>query len=163
MKRIITLLLALALSIISVLLMSSDSPVEAQQGQTMKGTFRTGVIALTANENLSLTVAAGDTNGDGRIDGTDAIAVRFRRTQYIKTNCADGVCRYVVESVTVSDPVIVMPNEAVRSELMGNQIGTDRTGTIEALTSSKNAQATVHLYDALTGQTKSVLVALFVP
>lgn len=161
MKRRIILSITLTLSIISVLLMNSDSSVEAQiQTRYSAGT---GVIALTPDENLSLTVAVGDINGDGSISGNDAIVVRFRRTRYMKTGCESGVCRYVIESQTTTAPITLMPDEVGNLELMGNQIGTDRAGSIEVLTNSKNARATVQLSDALTGQTKSVLVALLLP
>jgi hypothetical protein len=153
MKRRIILPVALTLSIISVLLMNSDSLVEAQS-QT-RYSAGTGVITLTSDENLSLTVNAGS--------GDDAIIVRFRRTRYSKTGCESGVCRYVVESQTTTAPMVLMPDEVGNLELMGNQIGTDRAASIEVLTSSKNARATVQLSDALAGQTKSVLVALLLP
>ncbi len=161
MKRRIILSIALTLSIISVLLMNSDSSVEAQiQTRYSAGT---GVIALTANQNLSLSVAVGDTNGDGSISGNDAIVVRFRRTRYMKTGCDGGVCRYVIESQTTSDPIILMPNEAAKSIVIGNQIGTDRAASIEVLTSSRNARVTTQLTDALTGQVDSFLTALLIP
>ena len=165
MKRKITLSIALALSIISVLLMSSDSSVEAQQGQTMRGTYTygTGVIALPPSQNLSLAVAGGDTNGDGRIDNNDYIVVRFRQTRYVKTGCESGVCRYVVESQTTSPEMLSAPNQSSKLDVMGNQIGPDRAVSIEVLSSSKNAPVTMQLTDALTGQTQSVLVALMLP
>jgi hypothetical protein len=166
MKRRIILSIALILSIISVLLMSSDSSVNAQQGQTMKGTytFGTGVIALPTSQNLSVAVAAlGDANGDGRIDGNDTIIVRYRQTRYAKTGCESGVCRYAVESQTTSPPMISAPNQSSKLDVMGNQIGTDAAVSIEVLSSSKNARVTVQLTDALTGRTESVLVALMLP
>jgi hypothetical protein len=46
---------------------------------------------------------------------------------------------------------------------MGNQSGTDAAGSIEVWSSSRNARVTVQISDALTGQTKSVLIALLLP
>jgi hypothetical protein len=153
MKHRIILSIALTLSIISVLLMNSDSSVEAEN-QT-RYTAGTGIMTPGANQNLSLTINAGS--------GDDAIAVRFRKTRYMKTDCADGVCRYVVESQIISAPMIVMPNEASKLEVMGNQIGTDAAVSIEVLSSSRNARVTVQLTDELTGQAQSVLVTLLLP
>ena len=165
MKRRIILSIALTLSIISVLLMSSDSSVKAQQGQ-LRGTytFGTGVIALPASQNLSVAVVAlGDANGDGRIDGNDYIVVRYRQTRYAKTGCESGVCRYAVESQTTSPPMISAPNQSSKLDVMGNQIGPDAAVSIEVLSSSRNARATMQLTDALTGQVQSVLIALLLP
>jgi hypothetical protein len=153
MKRRIILSIALTLSIISVLLMNSDSSVGAQN-QT-RYAAGTGIITPGANQNLSLTINGGS--------GDDAIAIRFRRTRYVKTDCAGGVCRYIVESQTTSDPMILMPDEAGRSIVIGNQIGPDAAVSIEVLSSSRNARATMQLTDALTGQVQSVLIALLLP
>jgi len=153
MKRKIILSVALILSIISVLLMNSGSSVEAQN-QT-RYTAGTGIITLGANQNLSLTINGGA--------GDDAIAVRFRRTRYVKTACADGVCRYVIESQTTSETMISAPNQSSKLDVMGNQIGPDAAVSIEVLSSSRNARVTVQLTDALTGQVQSVLIALLLP
>src|SRR5829696_3752326 len=138
MKRKIILSIALVLTIVLISLTSSDSRVEAEiQTRYSAGT---GVIALTANQNLSLSVAVGDTNGDASISGNDAIVVRFRRTRYMKTGCDGGVCRYVIESQSTTAPIVVMPDEAGNLEVMGNQIGPDAAVSIEVLSSSRNAR-----------------------
>lgn len=153
MKRKIILSTALILSLtILLLLTSSDSRVEAQN-QT-RYTAGTGIITLGANQNLSLTI-----NGSG----DEAIAVRFRRTRYVKTACADGVCRYVIESQTTSETMISAPNQSSKLDVMGNQIGPDAAVSIEVLSSRRNARVTVQLTDALTGQVQSVLIALLLP
>ena len=153
MKRSLKLSIALTLSIVSVVLMSSDSSVEAQN--QLRYRAGTGVVMLGENQNLSLTV-----NG---ASGNDAIALRFRRTVYVKTNCMDGVCRYVVESQTTSPQMLSAPNQSSKLDLMGNQIGTDRAVKIEVLSSSPKAVVTMQLTDALTGQVDSVLIALLLP
>jgi hypothetical protein len=148
-KRI-TLSITLALGIISVLLMSSDSSVEAQH--PLRYSASTGVVALAPNESLSLTIT-GDTP-------EDAFAVRFRRTRYVKTDCADGVCRYVVESQTTTPTMLSAPNQSSKLDLMG---GTDTAGSIEVWSSRPNARVTATISDAVTGETKSVLIALLLP
>jgi hypothetical protein len=153
MKHRLTLSIALALSFISVLIMSSDSSVEAQN--RLRYSASTGVVTLAPNENLSLTI-----NGNA---GDDAFAFRFRRTRYAKTGCADGVCRYVVESQTTTPTMISVPNESSKLDFMGSEIGTDAAGNIEVFSSSRNARVTIQITDAVTGQTKSVLIALLIP
>jgi len=153
MKRRITLSIALALSIVSILLMSSDSSVEAQN--QVRYSAGTGIVHISENQNLSLTINAGS--------GNDAIAIRFRRTVYVKTNCTDGLCRYVTESQTTSGQMLSAPNQSSKLDLMGNQIGTDRAVKIEVLSSSPKAVVTMQLTDVLTGQVDSVLIALLLP
>src|SRR5688572_25354458 len=153
MKRKLKLSIALALSIVSVLLMSSDSSVEAQN--QLRYRAGSGIISLGENQNLSLTINGGS--------GNDTIAIRFRRTVYVKTNCTDGVCRYVIESQTTSGQMLSAPNQSSKLDVMGNQIGTDRAVSIEVLSSSPKAVVTTQLTDALTGQVDSVLIALLLP
>ncbi len=113
------------------------------------------MITLGANQNLSLTINGGS--------GNDAIAVRFRRTRYMKTGCDSGVCRYVIESQTTSETMLSAPNQSSKLDVMGNQIGPDAAVSIEVLSSTRNARVTVQLTDALTGQVESVLIALLLP
>jgi len=153
MKRRIKLSIALVLSIISLLVMSSDSSVEAQN--QLRYSAGTGFVTLGANQNLSLTI-----NG---ASGNDAIAFRFRRTVYVKTNCLDGVCRYVTESQTTSGQMLSAPNQSSKLDVIANQIGTDRAVKIEVLSSSPKAVVTMQLTDVLTGQVDSVLIALLLP
>ena len=153
MKRRIILSIALALSVISVLIMSSDSSVEAQN--PLRYSAGTGVITLAPGEKLSVVIVTGEED--------NVFAFRFRRTRYEKTDCADGVCRYVVESQTTTPAMISAPNQSSKLDLLGNQIGTDGAGSIEVLSSTRNARVTVQISDAVTGQTKSVLIALLLP
>jgi len=154
MKRRITLSVALLLSLVLVSLMQSDATVEAQNNP-LRYSAGTGLVTLTPGEKLHLTVNAGA--------GDDAFAVRFRRTRYIKTGCPDGVCRYVVQSQTTTPAMIQTPNQSSKLDLMGSELGTNEAGSIEVLSSSRNAEVTVQISDAVTGQTKSVLIALLLP
>ena len=152
MKRKITISIAFVLTIVPVLLLNADSSVEAEN--QVRYTAGSGLVALAPGENLSLTI-----NGTG----DDPIVVRFRRTRYVRTNCADGVCRYVVESQTTTPAMISAPNQSSKLDLMGSQLEPDEAGNLEVLSSSRNATVTVQISDAVTGQTKSVLIALLIP
>ena len=153
MKRRITLSIALALSVMSVLIMSSDSSVEAEN--PLRYSAGTGLITLAPGEKLSLGTAGGL--------GVETLTFRYRRTRYVKTDCAEGVCRYVVESQTTTPIMLSAPNQSSKLDLLGSEIGTDAAVSIEVFTSSPNARVTVQISDAVTGQTKSVLIALLLP
>ena len=152
MKRRLALM-ALALITILGLITILDSPVKAQNG--LRFSAGTGAVTLGPGERLSLTIAAGA--------GDDAFAIRFRRTRYTKTDCTDGVCRYVVESQTTTPTMIQAPNQSSKLDLMGSELATDGAGSIEVLSSNRNARVTMQITDAVTGQTKSVLIALLLP
>jgi hypothetical protein len=153
MKRRIAMSIALALSTISVLLLTSPSSAQAQNN--LRFSAGTGVVTLTPGENMSITIATGA--------GDDAIAFRFRRMRYVKTDCVEGVCRYVVESQTTTPVMLSAPNQSSKLDFMGSQMGTDGAGSIEVVSSSRNARVTMQITDALTGQTKSILIALLLP
>jgi len=153
MKYKFTLSIALALGTISVLLLTSAASVEAQNN--LRFSAGTGVVTLTPGENMSITIATGA--------GDDAIAFRFRRTRYVKTDCVDGLCRYVVESQTTTPLMLSAPNQSSKLDFMGSQMGTDGAGSIEVISSSRNARVTMQITDAVTGQTKSILIALLLP
>ena len=152
MKRKIRLSIALVLTIGLVFLTNGDSPVEAQN--QVRYTAGTGMVALTPGENLNLTI-----NGTG----DEPIIVRFRRTRYVRTNCDDGICRYVVASQTTTPAMLSAPNQSSKLDFMGSQLGPNEAGSIEVLSSSRNARVTAQLSDAVTGQTQSVLIALLIP
>ena len=59
--------------------------------------------------------------------------------------------------------MISVPNQSSKLDVMGNQIGPDAAARVEVLSSSQNAQVTVQIVDALTGQVNSVLIALLLP
>jgi hypothetical protein len=52
-------------------------------------------------------------------------------------------------------------NESTKLDFMGSGIGTDAAGSIEVLSSSRNARITIQITDAVTGQTKSLVIATF--
>jgi len=148
--RPLPLSLTLVVSLAIALLTSSRSTVTAQT--EMRYRADTGVVTLGQDQILRVTVNGGS--------GSDAIGVRFRRSRYTQTACADGVCKFAVESQATSPPMISAPNQSSKLDVMGNQIGTDAAARVEVLSSSPNVQVTVQIIDALTGQVASARVAV---
>ena len=145
MKRKITLSLALALSIVLVSLMSSDSSVGAQS--QIRVVADTGIVTLGANQKLRLSVAWDwDLNNDG-------VFIRFGQRKYVQGNCNDGVCKLTVASQTVSDPIALMPGEAVTLEVTDdNPLA---LGAI-VLSSKQNVRVNALIVDTVTGEVVSV-------
>src|SRR5215203_3661486 len=104
MKRKIILSIALALSIILVSLIKSDSIVAAEI-QT-KFVFDTGVITLGPNQDLRLSVLSGTPTANGSFN------FRVRRFGYAQDSCTGGVCKLSVDSQTASDLITLLPGEA---------------------------------------------------
>jgi hypothetical protein len=155
MKRRITLSIALVVGLIVLLLSSSDSRVEAQN--QMRPVADSSVIKLGQGQLLRLTVVSVDGELGGGIYG-----VRFRQTRYVKTDCTDGVCRYVVDSQTTSPTMLSAPNQSSKLDVMGNTIGPDGAVRVEVLSSNRNVRVNAHIIDATTGQVDS-LIGLFIP
>ena len=104
MKRRITLSIALALSIVSVSLMKSDSTANAQQPERF--VWDTGVITIGEGQILRMTLAK-YISRDGGFRGV------FRQLSYTQGTCnGDGVCNLAVASQDTSDPVTLMTGEA---------------------------------------------------
>ncbi len=108
MKRRITLSIALALSVVLLALMKSDSTANAAPPQRF--TADTGVVALGPNQVLR--ISTGDMNRDGDFSGTDDVRVRFRRMEYTLVGTDGGVWRLAIASQNTSDPITLMPGEA---------------------------------------------------
>ncbi|HEY0459266.1 MAG TPA: hypothetical protein VGC97_09040 [Pyrinomonadaceae bacterium] len=104
MKRKITLSIALALSIVLVSLIKSDSMVSAEQPQRFR--FDTGLVQLGPDQTLRVTAAGFD---PGQLDGK---FINFRRVEYTPGDCSGGICKSVVASQTASAPLALAPNEA---------------------------------------------------
>ena len=154
MKRRITLSIALALSIVLVSLMSSDSTANAQQERRLS--FDTGILTLGPGQILRISVNAGA--------GNDTMNVRFTKIEYIR-RCTYPICGLFRTSQTTSETTTLTAGEgvsidinqvefnAVRGIVAGNFIGTD----------VKAPRATVQIIDEATGEVKSVLIALLIP
>jgi hypothetical protein len=141
------------MTLVCVSLTRSDSTAEAQNPPRYSA--GTGVVTLAPGETMSVTITTGEED--------NTFAFRFRRTRYVKTDCAQGVCRYVVESQTTTPTMICAPNQSSKLDFMGSEMGTDGAGSIEVLSSSRNARVTILISDPYSGQTRSVLIALLLP
>ena len=142
MKRRITLSIALVLSIVLVSLMSSDSTVKAQPPERFS--FDTGNIPLGPHQELRVTVAAGDVNGD------DPISVGFRRMEYMQTTCSSGVCKYTVSSQTTTNPIRLMPSEAAIFLAGGNDSNNIVVVRGMVLSNSRKVKVTMIVFDTET-------------
>ena len=144
MKRRIALSIALAVSVLSLALVRSDSTGRAQQRQ--RCTEDTGVITLGPNQALRLTLF-GDSDGDR------AISVRFRRIEYAQGACNGGVCKLGSVTDLILDPVTLRPGEAAfyTSSPLGGLLGV----RLVALTNDRNVRATATIINTVTGEATS--------
>lgn len=108
MYRRIALTIALAVSVLSLALVSSDSTARAQKPN--KATWDTGVVTLGPNQILRITVALGDT-------GTNDVNVRFRRMEYSPGTCDGGVCVHNVSSQITSAPVSLAQDQGASMDI----------------------------------------------
>src|SRR5688500_3429141 len=104
MKRRIILLLALVSVLLLSLMSSHSTPNARQRPQRFRADL--GLIIPGPHQILRITVAAG--SGDDRIT-----SVRFRRMEYMPATCdSAGVCKHVLSSQTITDPIMLAPGEA---------------------------------------------------
>lgn len=146
MKCRITLSIALALSIVLVSLTASDSFVQAQVGE-LRGAYDTGIVALGPNQVLRIGVVS--------YRETD-FNVRFRRLEYMQTACNGGVCKLAVASQSTTDPITLMPNEALGFNTKGDPVAGYVRGVV--LSSSRDARVTATIVNTLTGETVSHII-----
>jgi hypothetical protein len=147
MKRKIILSLALALSIVLVSLIKSDSTVSAEPPQRF--TFDTGLVQLGSNQILRVSIAG---QGSG-----DPILTEFRKLTYTQTACDAGVCKQAISSQTVSAPLALAPSEAAVIDCEGYAYC-----RVVVSSNSPKVRVNAQLIDAATGETQ-VLVALLLP
>ena len=143
MKRSIASAVALAVSVILLSLVSSDSTTQAQlRGRLFH--WDTGVVALGPNQVLRL---SGDWNGDG--DTT----VGFREIKYGQGACNGNVCKLVIISSTTSGPHNVAAGEAIALDLIATTYG---RGIITS--NRRDVQVTASIINTLTGETTSHII-----
>lgn len=143
MKRSIALAVALAVSVILLSLVRSDSTTHAQlRGKLFH--WDTGVVALGPNQVLRLT---GDWNGDG--DTT----VGFREIKYGQGACNGAVCRLVITSSTTSGPHTVAAGEAIALDLVATTYG---RGIVTS--NRRDVTVTASIINTLTGETTSHII-----
>lgn len=143
MKRSIASAIMLAVTVILLLLVSSDSSTQAQlRGKLFH--WDTGVVALGPNQVLRLT---GDWNGDG--DTT----VGFREIKYGQGACNGAVCKLVILSSTTSGPLTVPAGEGISLDLVASTYGRG------IVTSNRgDVQMTASIINTLTGETVSHII-----
>lgn len=143
MKRSIASAITLAVSVILLLLVSSDSTTQAQlRGKLFH--WDTGIVALGPNQVLRIT---GDWNGDG--DTT----VGFREIKYGQGACNGAVCKLVIISTTTSGPVTVPAGEGISLDLVASTYG---RSTVTA--NRGDVQMTASIINTLTGETVSHII-----
>jgi hypothetical protein len=149
MKRRITLSLVLVLSIVSVLLMSSDQTTRAQR--TRLYVYDSGVITLGANQELRLMLAA----------NLDADIV-FHEFGLGLTSCDGGICKYSIISETVSNPIRLAAGEAVSIDFRRcvSPICGGVRGVIQS--SSRNLRVNALIIDSTTGEVVSFTTDLVI-
>ncbi|HKO35251.1 MAG TPA: hypothetical protein VJV21_02150 [Pyrinomonadaceae bacterium] len=141
MYRRIALTIALALSLISLSLVSSDSTVRAQKPS--RYTADTGVVTLGPDQILRITVAIHDT-------GTHEVKVQFRSISYLGQSCdATGVCVNEVSSQTTSDPMTVTPYRGLSKNFYSASEGRWVRGVV--VSNSKDVRVTSQIIDTATG------------
>ncbi len=142
MKRKITLSIALALSVVLLSLMSSDSSVQAAR----QFTADTGIVSLGPNQILRLTVAEQD---DPFF--FDAAAIR-----YAGGICnSEGVCKHTVASQT-SNRIRLMPGEAASFDIPG----TGNWGVRGIVTSNRRMVVNAQIIDVETGNVDAIIAIL---
>lgn len=123
MKRSIALTIALAVSVISLSLLSSDSTARAQK-QMFGGCSgnTTGVVTLGANQILRITVV-----NRGKADSK----VRFGRMEYSQGTCNGSVCKHsLIEEVGM--PVVTLaPGEAASVDIANTSFGVGGTAYLD--------------------------------
>jgi hypothetical protein len=137
MKRRITLSIALVLSFVLVSLTSSDSRVEAQN--QIKVVADSGVVTLGPNQILRITVV-------GALDLNDLYVFRVNKQSYAQNTCSSGVCKLAAASQTTTDPITLMPGEAVSIDIPNTAFGV--RGVI--LSNNQKGRVTAVVFDTST-------------
>jgi hypothetical protein len=143
MRRSITAAITLAVSVILLSLVSSDSTTHAQlRGKLFH--WDTGVVALGPNQVLRI---MGDWNGDG--DTT----VGYREIKYGQGDCNGAVCKLVIIGTTTSGPHNVPAGEGISFSLVASTYG---RGIITS--NRRDVQVTASIINTLTGETTSHII-----
>jgi hypothetical protein len=145
MKRRLTLSTALALSVLSLALVSSDSTAQAQQQVRFRAD--TGIVTLGPNQVLRVTVTA--------VDGSDFLLVRFRRTQYAQGACNNGACKLASVTDLILDPFTLMAGEAAYIDIPQGGFAGVR-GVVQS--NRRNMRATATIINTVTGETTSHII-----
>lgn len=147
MKRSIALTFAFSVTVILLLLVSSDSTTKAQQrGRLFQ--WDTGVVKLGPNQALRL---FGDASPDGDVDGADYVV--FKVNKYGQGSCNGSVCKLITLSSTQSGPHRLVPGEAISMELTATTFG---RGIVTS--NRRNLRVTAAIINTTTGETVSHII-----
>ena len=142
MKRSMLFSVALAVSVILLSVVSSDSVTQAQQRKLFQ--WDTGVVSLGPNQVLRIT---GDWNGDG--DTT----VGFKEIKYEQGACNGNVCKLIIIGTTTSGPLNVVAGEGISLELVATTYG---RGIVTS--NRRDVQVTASIINTTTGETTSHII-----
>jgi hypothetical protein len=148
MKRKITLSIALVVSIISVLLMNSDSSVEAQN--QIRGVGDTGTLSLGPNQILRVSA--------GALPSGLNVVIRFRQIKYEPTTVEQGITSLAVVSQTTSNAITLMPDEAATFDISdGNSNTAFVRGAV--LSNQRDVKVNASIINSVTGQVDAIIDA----
>jgi hypothetical protein len=149
MRRRLTGSIALALSVVLLSLMSSDSTTHAQPSE--KYVWDTGIVAVGLKQVLRVNAGMNACMCDG--------SVKFRRISYTQTvPDAEGVTKLELNSVFVTNVVPLMPGEGVL--YVAGEAGVYR---VMVLSNTRNPQVNASITDTETGQIDVIIAPVLLP
>ena len=140
MKRSIAFTIALAVSLFSLSLLSSDSTARAQKQN--KSTWDTGVVTLGPNQLLRITVV-----NRGKADS----GVRFGKTEYSQGACNGGVCKLEIINEQGTPAITLSPGEAASMDIPNTSFGVRGT----AFTAGDDLWIVMQIVETTTGKVVS--------
>lgn len=150
MKRRMTLSIALALSVVALLLASSDSTVRAQQRRVFRAD--TGVVTLGPNQVLRITATS---SFDADTDRPAIIGIG--QIDYVQTNCTAGTCKHApVNPNPVAERYDIIVD--VISKDISQKPGSSGVRGI-VFSTSQDVRVVFQIIDTATGH----IVAIWVP
>jgi len=147
MKRQIALSIALILS--ALLSLANFAPTtKGQQPQQSKiPVADTGIITLSPNQMLRLTVT-GDWDGDGDLSAAELF---FRRLEYTQVASKDGVSKTVLTSQTTSGSITLAPGEDASFDIPNTAFGV--RGVV--VSNRPDVRVTAQIINRTTGDVQS--------
>ena len=144
MNHRIALAMALTLGALLWLTHFASTTQGQQSPQARIPVADTGIVTLSSNQMLRLTVT-GDWNGDGDVSPTTLF---FRRLEYAQTGHQDGVSKTAVVSNSTSDPITLAPGEDASFDIPNTAFGV--RGMV--LSNRPEARVTALIINRTTGE-----------
>lgn len=134
--------IALAMIVVVVSLMTSDSPVQAEPPQRFGSD--SGIIIPGPHQKVRLTITG---------SGEDLLMVQFRQMTYAQDVCNDGVCKSSIVSNQASAPMTLMPGEAASIDIPASFIGGVSVGVRAVVISNRrDVRVNAFVIDTISGQ-----------